>query len=1178
MMKISSSRLRFVREIWIGKSRHRRTSVRATVKKHLIHYAIAVIAGAVLQHIPCYQAAAGESPTVMILNSYHQGYTWSDAEISGVLGRLREGYPLIEPAIEHLDDKRQSGHDQHERNRDYLTDKYRMIKVDLIVVLDNQALDMIVRYRKTFFPNVPVVFAGVNDFSPPMLAGRKGITGVAELLDIQGTLETALSLHPRTGEVFVIHDQTVSGIALRREMESVAKKFQDRVAIRYLPPVTFEEAELHMRSLPANALGLILTYTTDRRGKSLSLDESTRRLTSISPVPVYATHVTRLGHGIVGGHLLEGTEHGRRAADLALRVLKGEDAARIPVDTKGISPPMFDYLVLEKFGISLKDLPPDSVVVNRPDFLYDRHRNIVLGTLAVLALLLSVIGYLIASIVNRKRAEESLRRSEEQFKAMFETVSIGMAQTDPRTAQWLRVNQKMCEITGYSSAEMLAMRVPEITHPEDRGRDWESFQQVVRGEAPNYRIEKRYLRKDGRVVWVNVNMTVIHDPAGLPMRTMAAIEDITERKQAEEALRASQELERSILQSVPHGLFGVEHRRIFFANDAMEDIFGWKPEELIGQSTRVIFRTDQEWGKYGVMLYSQLERQSVFVTESDTPFIRKDGREIFCRMSVSRTGKELGASRKIVATFEDITERKRMEEALKQSEKRFRMVVESAPDAIFVRSVSGHFVYLNHAAVGLFGAASADGLIGTHITERIQPDGHAISAERIKLLNEGQAVPAIEQTFLRMDGSPFTVEVSAVPLRYEGTNGALVFARDISERKRAEEESRALQERLQRAEKMEALGVLAGGVAHDLNNVLGILVGYAELLAEDIDKKSPLRPHVEYIRQGGERAAAIVHDLLTLARRGVQTSEIVDLNSIIDDFQNSPEFEKICSFYPNVRIETALASGLLNIKGSPVHLHKTVMNLVANAAEAMPAGGKVTIATSNRHLDRPVPGHDDIQEGDYVVLSVTDTGEGISERDLKRIFEPFFTKKVMGRSGTGLGLSVVWGTVKDHKGYINVQSEEGKGTMFTLSFPVTREEKSKEQTSVSISEYLGHGESVLVVDDVQGQRELAARMLEKLNYSVAAVASGEEAVEYLRTHKADLVVLDMIMNPGMDGLDTFKKILELHPGQKAIIVSGFSESDRVRAAQALGVGAYVRKPYVREILGTAVKKELDRAA
>jgi CheY-like chemotaxis protein len=242
----------------------------------------------------------------------------------------------------------------------------------------------------------------------------------------------------------------------------------------------------------------------------------------------------------------------------------------------------------------------------------------------------------------------------------------------------------------------------------------------------------------------------------------------------------------------------------------------------------------------------------------------------------------------------------------------------------------------------------------------------------------------------------------------------------------------------------------------------------------------------------------------------------------------------------------------------------------------MAKGGIVTIKTANQYLEKPIHGYDEVQEGDYVVLSVSDTGEGIHETDLKRIFEPFYTKKVMGRSGTGLGLAVIWGTVKDHHGYINVESEEGKGSIFTLYFPVTREGITAEHIAVPISEYMGNGESILVVDDVKEQRDLAASMLRTLNYSIASVSSGEDAVAYMKEHEVDLMVLDMIMDPGMDGLDTYKSILEIHPKQKAIIVSGFSESDRVRAAKGLGAGAYVRKPYIKEKLGLAVRKELDR--
>jgi CheY-like chemotaxis protein len=251
------------------------------------------------------------------------------------------------------------------------------------------------------------------------------------------------------------------------------------------------------------------------------------------------------------------------------------------------------------------------------------------------------------------------------------------------------------------------------------------------------------------------------------------------------------------------------------------------------------------------------------------------------------------------------------------------------------------------------------------------------------------------------------------------------------------------------------------------------------------------------------------------------------------------------------------------------------MNLVSNAAEAMPDGGTMTISTANRYVDTPIYGYETVEEGDYVVLSVFDNGVGISSENLTRVFEPFYTKKVMGRSGTGLGMAVVWGTVKDHKGFIDVQSIPGEGTRFDLYFPVTRKERSTEEVSLSLEQLRGN-ETVLVVDDVQEQREIASRMLVELGYSVATASSGEEAVEYLKENSVDLVVLDMIMESGMDGLDTYQKILEFRPGQKAIIASGFAETTRVREAQKMGAGIYVKKPYVLEKIGKAIREELDQ--
>jgi signal transduction histidine kinase/DNA-binding response OmpR family regulator len=386
-------------------------------------------------------------------------------------------------------------------------------------------------------------------------------------------------------------------------------------------------------------------------------------------------------------------------------------------------------------------------------------------------------------------------------------------------------------------------------------------------------------------------------------------------------------------------------------------------------------------------------------------------------------------------------------------------------------------------------------------------------------------------------------------------------------------------EKLQQIQKMEAMGIIAGGVAHDLNNILTAIVGYPDILLLQIPTDSPLRKIILSIKESGKKAAVVVQDLLTMARRGVKTNEAVNLNNIIFEYLNCPEYEKLKSFHPALYLETNFDDNLLNILGSPVHLSKTVMNLISNAAEAMPDGGKVFISTENRYIDKEtktIRGKKEIGEGDYVILTVSDSGIGISSEDIEKIFDPFYTKKMMGRSGTGLGMTVVLGTVEDHRGYVDVQSILGQGTTFTLYFPVTRQEFLKKRTQVPIEEYKGNGESILVVDDVEKQRQMVSMILTTLGYSVSTVSSGEEAIEYMRNNQVDLIILDMVMDPGINGLETFKHIHEFRPDQKAIIASGYSEAEQVSECMRLGVGQYIKKPYTLEKIGIALRQELDK--
>jgi len=414
--------------------------------------------------------------------------------------------------------------------------------------------------------------------------------------------------------------------------------------------------------------------------------------------------------------------------------------------------------------------------------------------------------------------------------------------------------------------------------------------------------------------------------------------------------------------------------------------------------------------------------------------------------------------------------------------------------------------------------------------------------------------------------------VRARTIELEATNQELAL--EIKERRHAEEDRTRLADQLKQAEKMEAVGSMAAGVAHDLNNILSGLVSYPDLLLLDLPGESPLRQPILTMKKSGEKAAAMVQDLLTLARRGVTHKEVVNPNDVLSEYLDSPEFTNLEQQHPHVRFTVDLTADLLNVLVSPVHLLKAVMNLTSNAAEALLVNGEVVIKTRNRSLDQPINRHEPIAAGDYITIQVYDSGVGIAEQDLESIFEPFYTKKQLGRSGTGLGMTVVWSTIKDADGYIDVESKEGYGTTFTLYLPANRQPAMLTESPV-LFESMHGTERVLVVDDLAEQREIANAMLGKLGYSVTAVPSGEAALDYLKENEADIVVLDMIMDPGIDGCETYRRILEHRPQQKAVIASGYSESKRVREAQRIGAGAYIKKPYTLEKIALAVREALD---
>jgi len=518
---------------------------------------------------------------------------------------------------------------------------------------------------------------------------------------------------------------------------------------------------------------------------------------------------------------------------------------------------------------------------------------------------------------------------------------------------------------------------------------------------------------------------------------------------------------------------------------------------------------------------------------------------------------------------------KKSQGALRESEEKYRLLIENQSDLVVEVDTEGKFLFVSPSYCKMFGKTNEE-LLGKKFMPYVHEDDRDSAAKAMETLYHPPHTAYMEQRAMTKDGWKwFSWMDTAVLDENKNVVSIIGVGRDITGRKQAEETIRESEEKLARSKKMESLGLLAGGVAHDLNNVLAGIVSYPELLLMDLPEDSKLRNPLETMQESGNRAVAIVQDLLTIAKGVATAKEPLYLNDLVRDYVNSPEFKKLNSFYPSVSVRTNLDKDLLNISGSYVHIRKVVTNLVSNASEAIEGSGVVTISTMNRYIDSPLRGYDYVNTGEYVVLSVSDNGSGISPDDLERIFEPFYTKKIMGRTGTGLGLAVVWNTVQDHKGYIDVTSDNN-GTKFKLYFPITRDEISSKHLSAPINDYKGNGEMILVVDDVGSQREISCKMLDTLGYKTETVSSGEEAVEYLKGHIADLILLDMIMEPGINGREAYERIMEIHPNQKAILVSGYAETAEVKEAQKLGAGKYIKKPLTLEKLGMAVKEELEK--
>lgn len=645
--------------------------------------------------------------------------------------------------------------------------------------------------------------------------------------------------------------------------------------------------------------------------------------------------------------------------------------------------------------------------------------------------------------------------NQELFKKVYHYGASGIALVNP-DLRFLDINQQFCSMVGYTREELRTMTFLDITYPEDRKVCRIADQKLLNGDIARFRMEKRYVHKNGTILWASTTVCCIKTPDGQLLYTIALIEDVTKHKQAVDALRKNEKEYRTIMENIP---------------------------------------------------------------------------ALFCRI---------------------------------------------LPD----KKIS----YVNQNFCTYADTSSAE-LVGKNITDFF-PDSHQ---EKINMtlhtLTEQSPMCTYEHCIKKSDTTTQWFEWIIIALFNDdtGLSEYQLIGYDVTKQKNTEKERQELLEQLHRAKKMEALGLLAGGVAHDLNNILSSIVIYPDVLLLEENLSDEVKSHIAMIKDSGQRAAGVVSDLLTIARGEVVERRLLDVNDVIGELLQSASFRKIKQLYPAVVIQQYIDNSMKHIYASRNHLEKVFMNLLVNALEALGDEGTISITTKNILLQEPHCGYEQIEAGEYSVVEIADSGPGIGPKVLERIFEPFFTRKKIGRSGTGLGLSIVWNIVHDHHGYVDVTSSVS-GTTFSLYFPTkplpeknhTQNPDREEIVSSCSTLYKGKGETILVIDDEKDQRTILTTILIKLGFTVETVSSGEEAIEYLKKHHVDLVILDMLMEPGMNGREVWEQMVKICPCQKILITSGFSRTEEVKHMQSQGAGAFIQKPFTLEHISKTLQEALTK--
>ena len=790
--------------------------------------------------------------------------------------------------------------------------------------------------------------------------------------------------------------------------------------------------------------------------------------------------------------------------------------------------------------------------------------NLAVSALAALLLAIAL------RVVERSRDDrERLRQSRETYRALFEGAAdaIFVLDTDGRI---IDANGAACRRLGYSWAQLQGRPINDIDRPDYAQLAPERVEQVKREGSAVF--ETVHIAADGGQIDVECSVRAIQY-AGRPA-LLGVVRDISGRKRAQKAIQRERDRVQQYLDVMDSMLVALKpDMTITLVNRKACEILGYEESELLGRSwvdTCIPPEIRVDIAQLGAIL-ATIESDPTRLHENQVLTKSGERRLIAWHNAVLRD--DDGALVGLLAHGEDITEHRAAEDALRRSEEQYRRIVETANEGIWILDEAGNTVFVNRQMADMLGYEPQD-VAGRPVADFIHVDYTPVLEDALRRRREGVA-GRYEARYVRRDGSDLWVVTSGTPLHNDHGDyiGAMGLMTDITERKAAEEEAARLEERMRQAGRLEAIGRLAGGVAHDLNNILSPIMGFSDLALMALDPAHRAHAYIQQVQAAAERARDLTWQLLAFGRKQALDMKPINLNDLITELDGVLRI----TIREDIETRTVLHPDLPAVMADPAQIEQVIVNLVVNAQDAMPTGGKLTIETAPVNLDEGYAAdHPDVTPGPYVMMAVTDTGEGMTKETLDRAFEPFYTTKQPG-SGTGLGLASAYGVVRQHGGHMSLYSELGQGTTAKVYLPGVTD--SAEPVEVTSAGEISHGtETIMVVEDDETVRMLACQMLERAGYRTIECDGAEQALALAETHDGgfDLLLTDVVM-PGANGKELYSRLQARMPELRVLYMSGYTDNVIAHHGILEPGTHFIAKPFTVALLTSRVREVLDGA-